>query len=123
LALAAILFVLSIIGMKVSVDWPLDLLERSQAEALKPIANGLVLYAGANNTLIMIVMFAPALIAYLLDVRRYQALRSGAADQTAKVDDGLSFTTASAVVGAITMIAPLLTGPLMDLVKIVVFRS
>jgi hypothetical protein len=122
LALAATLFVLSIIGMKVSVDWPLDLLERSQAEALKPIANGLVLYAGANNTLIMIVMFAPALIAYVLDVRRYQALRSGA-DQTAKVDDGLSFTTASTVVGAITMIAPLLTGPLMDLVKIVVFRS
>lgn len=122
LALAATLFVLSIIGIKVSVDWPLDLLERSQAEALKPIANGLILYAAANNTLIMIVMFAPALIAYVLDVQRYHALRSGA-DQTAKADDGLSFTTASAVVGAITMITPLLTGPLMDLVKTVVFRS
>ena len=69
----------------------------------------------------MIVMFSPALIAYVLDVRRYHALRSGA-DQTAKADDSLAFTTVSAVVGAITMITPLLTGPLMDLVKTVVFR-
>jgi hypothetical protein len=70
----------------------------------------------------MITMFAPALIAYVLDVRRYRVGRF-AADQTAKVDDGLSFTTMSAVVGAITMVAPLLTGPLLDLVKTVVFRS
>jgi hypothetical protein len=122
LALAATLFVLAIIGIMVSVDWPLDLLERSQAEALNPVANGLILYAGANNTLIIIVMFAPALIAYVLDVRRYHDLRIGA-DQTAKADDGLSFTTMSAVVGAITMVTPLLTGPVMDLVKTVVFRS
>lgn len=121
LALAATLFVMAIIGIKVSVDWPLDLLERSQADALKPIANGLILYAGANNTLIMITMFAPALIAYALDVRRYHAGRFGA-DQTAS-DDGLSFTTVSAVVGAITMFTPLLTGPLLDIVKTVVFRS
>ena len=113
---------MAIIGIKVSVDWPLDLLERNQADALKPIANGLILYAGANNTLIMITMFAPALIAYALDVRRYHAGRFGA-DQTAKVDDGLSFTTVSAVVGAITMFTPLLTGPLLDIVKTVVFRS
>jgi hypothetical protein len=33
------------------------------------------------------------------------------------------FTTVSAVVGAITMITPLLTGPLMDLGRSVVFRS
>ena len=122
LALAATLFVLAIIGIKVSVDWPLDLLERSQADALKPVANGIILYASANHTLIMITMFAPALIAYVLDVRRYRVGRF-AADQTAKVDDGLSFTTVSAVVGAITMVAPLLTGPLLDLVKTVVFRS
>jgi hypothetical protein len=122
LALAATLFVLAIIGIKVSVDWPLELLERSQADALKPVANGIILNAGANNTLIMITMFAPALIAYVLDVRRYRAGRFGA-DQTAEADDGLSFTTVSAVVGAITMVTPLLTGPLLELVKTVVFRS
>jgi hypothetical protein len=116
LALAATLFVLAIIGIKVSVDWPLELLETSQADALRPVANGVILYAGANNTLVMIAMFAPPLIAYVLDVRRYRARRFGA-DQTAKVDDGLSFTTLSAVVGAITMFAPLLTGPLLELVK------
>jgi hypothetical protein len=32
-------------------------------------------------------------------------------------------TTVSAVVGAITMVTPLLTGPLLELVKTVVFRS
>jgi hypothetical protein len=122
LALAATLFVLAIIGIKVSVDWPLELLESSQADALRPIANGVILYAGANNTLVMIAMFAPALIAYVLDVRRYRAGRFGA-DQPAKIDDGLSFTTVSAVVGAITMFSPLLTGPLLDIVKTLVFRS
>ena len=83
LALAATLFVLAIIGIKVSVDWPLELLETSQADALRPVANGVILYAGANNTLVMITMFAPPLIAYVLDVRRYRAGRFGA-DQTAK---------------------------------------
>ena len=122
LALAATLFVLAIIGIKVSVDWPLELLETSQADALRPVANGVILYAGANNTLVMIAMFAPPLIAYVLDVRRYRAGRFGA-NQTAKIDDGLSFTTVSAVVGAITMFSPLLTGPLLELVKTVVFRS
>jgi hypothetical protein len=76
LALAATLFVLATIGIKVSVDWPLELLERSQADALKPVANGIILYAGANNTLIMITMFAPALIAYVLDVRRIALVAS-----------------------------------------------
>ena len=72
----------------------------------------------------MITMFAPPLIAYVLDVRSYRAGRFGDAGQTAKIDDDdLSFTTASAVVGAITMFAPLLTGPLLDIVKTVVFRS
>jgi hypothetical protein len=70
----------------------------------------------------MIAMFAPALIAYVLDVRRYRAGRFGA-DQPAKIDDGLSFTTVSAVVGAITMFSPLLTGPLLDIVRTLVLRS
>lgn len=132
LGLASAILVTAVVGTRVMFDWTLGLVEESQAVALKPLADAVVLDVGGGSTLVTILGFGPAVVSYLLDVRRFRASRNIARphnipeatdkEKMSVADDGLSFAPLSTIAGGIAVCAPLLTPPVLDIFKAVLNR-
>jgi hypothetical protein len=110
------MLIITVINVRVLLDWPLRLVEKSHAAVLAPLMNMMVFDLAGGSTLIMLCLFLPAIIAYVLDVNRYRASQF---QETAKVPtaDGLSLAPLSSLASGLAIFAPLLTSPVIDLVK------
>jgi hypothetical protein len=116
LALASTMLIITVINVRVLLDWPLTLIEKSQAAVLAPLMNMMVFDVAGGSTLIMLCLFIPAITAYILDVNKYRALRKAGTSKPT-TDDGLSLAPLSSLAGGLAILAPLLTSPVMELVK------
>jgi hypothetical protein len=122
LALSSTMLIITVVNVRVLLDWPLTLIEKSQAAILSQLMNIMVFDVAGGSTLILLCLFAPAILAYILDVSRYRAL---AEQGTYKVhgpaggdaDDGLSLAPLSSLASGLAILAPLLTSPVMELFK------
>jgi hypothetical protein len=118
LALTSAMLIITVVNVRVLLDWPLGLVEKSLAGVLAPLMNMMVFDVAGGSTLIMLCLFLPAIIAYVLDVNTYRASR---VSETLKVtkDDGLSLAPLSSLASGLAIFAPLLTSPVIELVKTV----
>jgi hypothetical protein len=73
LGFGSTLLVIAVFASEILVDWPASLLAKPQQAALKPLGEALTLLLGAVGTIALFAAMAPALAAYVLDVRRYRA--------------------------------------------------
>jgi hypothetical protein len=112
------MLIITVVNVRVLLDWPLGLVEKSLAGVLAPLMNMMVFDVAGGSTLIMLCLFLPAIIAYVLDVNTYRASR---VSETLKVtkDDGLSLAPLSSLASGLAIFAPLLTSPVIELVKTV----
>jgi hypothetical protein len=95
-----ILFVCVVVGRSCCFDWPLDLIDKTQAAELKPLADMILIGIGGACTVLMLIGITPAIITYTLDLRRFRA-RAGsdrdsvpATEQSqhpTRIEDGLGF--------------------------------
>jgi hypothetical protein len=123
IALSSAMLIITVINVRVLLDWPLTLVEKSQADILSPLTNTMVLDVAAGSTLILLCLFFPAFISYILDVHRYRASRAWSESSKAHsakkedVDDGLSLAPLSSLASGFAILAPLLASPIMDILK------
>jgi hypothetical protein len=134
LLLGSTVFVIGVLSNKALVEWPLQLVRVSQAKALRPIADSLVLQFGALGTTALFAAFTPAIVAWMLDVAAM--MRDAAANPKAKAatkakpsakiglgrgastnEDGLIFAPLSTVTAIIAVLAPVLASPIVDSLK------
>ena len=125
LLLASTCFVIGVLCNKSLVEWPLQLVRLSQAKALRPIADSLVLQFGAIGTTAIFAAFAPAIIAWMLDVNAMTAEASprrrvgGVAKRGASAkDDTLIFAPMATVTAVVAVLAPVLASPVVDSLKL-----
>ena len=118
LVLGSACFVMGVLSNKALVEWPLQLVSAGQAVALRPIADSLILQFGALGTVALFAAFAPAIVAWMLDVERLKAAPAGADKPvTASPADGLVFAPMATVTAVIATLAPILASPVFDSLK------
>ena len=150
LGLGSALFVIGVLADKTLVDWPLSLVIESQKAALQPIADSVTLQLGTMGTIAIIAAFAPAIVAWWLDVQNYRASvtikkkdgdvapvgsESAPSTQTAletpndngqsdaqQANDEFVFAPISTISGIIAALAPLLASPFIDTLKSVLLE-
>lgn len=142
LALGSAILVISVVASKILVEWPPSLLTESQQLALKPIGEASTILLGAMGTIALFAAFAPAVVAYVLDVRSFRsrpaehhfvgaptgASESGenrATDKTKSWQsyDDLGFAALSSMAGLIEILAPILVAPLVEILKVIFASS
>ncbi len=118
LVLGSACFVMGVLSNKALVEWPLQLVSASQAVALRPIADSLVLQFGALGTVALFAAFAPAIVAWMLDVDRLKA-PPAVADKpvAASPADALVFAPMATVTAIIATLAPILASPVFNSLK------
>jgi hypothetical protein len=124
LVLGSTCFVFGVLSNKALVEWPLQLVNASQAKALRPIADSLVLQFGALGTAAIFGAFAPAIVAWMLDVNNKVAdppvkRKIGKAAKVAlpAKDDGLIFAPMTTITAIVALLAPVLASPVFDTLK------
>jgi hypothetical protein len=134
LALGSVILVLAVLASKTLLDWPLALLVDEQRAALRPLADALTFELGGVGTIALIAAFAPAIVAWMLDVEQLkdeQARRAPApagneavgpqpqpqprsptaADPSAA---DLVFAPVSMMMSVVAVLAPVLASPFVD---------
>jgi hypothetical protein len=136
LLLGSVILVLAVLASKTLLDWPLTLLVDEQRAALKPLADALTFELGGVGTIALIAAFAPAIVAWMLDVELFKAAqvsseqaqpRRESAEQPqsrSKTDAGadqpgseLVFAPVSMIASIVVVLAPVLTSPFVDGLK------
>jgi hypothetical protein len=125
--LCSAIFVMGVILTKAIVEWPLTIIDQSQAAGLRPLADVLTLQFGATGTMIILSAFAPAVTAWSIDVRRFRSLshestlnESGINTETLPKDityDSLVIAPKSALTSLMAIIAPLIVSTTIDALK------
>jgi hypothetical protein len=122
IVLASALLIITVVNVKVLLDWPLSLLENKQATALRTLASSMVFDVALGSTLVIVCFFLPSTVSYYLDVLQYRAshttlaVAEGRRTDTAD-DEGLSFAPVASLASGLALLAPLLTSPVIDLLK------
>jgi hypothetical protein len=126
LFLSSTLLVLAVLVAKVLHDWALTLIHSTQAAAMRPMADITVFDTAAGNSLLLLSVFTPAVLAYVLDVRCYRrrmaihlppARTDRAGSATTVQDDELSLAPSSKIAGIVAIAAPVLTPVIGELLK------
>jgi hypothetical protein len=115
IAFGSAIFVVSVTLTKMLLEWPLSLIDESQATALKPVVSALILQFGATGTIIVFCTFTPAISSWLLDVSKYQELHPDAAKELA--DESFALAPSSILTSVSAVIAPIVTSPIVDALK------
>lgn len=114
MVLGSALLVAMVLFVRGLGDWPLSLLTEAQKVALSPAADALVRVWGSAATIALIGLVVPAVISWHLDRAVY---RHGQGESGAPVADGLEIAPLSTASGLLTVLAPLVASPLLDVVK------
>jgi hypothetical protein len=133
--LSSAILVVGVLANKTLVDWPLTLVADSEAAALRPIADAVVLQLGASGTIALFAAFGPAIAAWSLDVAHYRAIKGSRTPSTAEPaksdpatrgagagadtepDGRLIFAPLSTVAAIFAALAPVLASPFFDGLK------
>ncbi|MGN6571788.1 MAG: hypothetical protein ACTHLO_10275 [Pseudolabrys sp.] len=125
LSLGSACFVIAVLSNKALVDWPLQLVRESQAKALRPIADSIVAQFGAVGTAALFGAFAPAIIAWLLDLETLKAqdvagraIKPEARAAELSEIDKLVLAPMSAIGSVVAVLAPVLASPVVDSLKV-----
>jgi hypothetical protein len=118
LGLGSAILVVAVLQSAVLVEWPPSLLVESQQLALKPIGSAMTLLLGAMGTIALLAALAPAIAAFMLDVRAYRATPEGRASERPEADE-LGFAPLSSITGVLAALAPLLFSGLAEVIKAV----
>lgn len=106
-------FVMGVLCNKALVEWPLTLVATSQAVALTPIADSLVLQFGALGTAAIFLAFAPAVAVWMLDVNALPRPAQTGHANAARADT-LQFAPPAIITSIVAVVAPLLASPVAD---------
>jgi hypothetical protein len=133
LGFGSTLLVIAVFASEILVDWPASLLAKPQQAALKPLGEALTLLLGAVGTIALFAAMAPALAAYVLDVRRYRARTTvwfvepeprpaaqpslPAKKPAQPADDALGFAPVPVISAVVAAFAPLLASSLLQVMK------
>lgn len=121
LALSSMILFVAVVASKLLIDWPLKLVFLKQREVLKPIADALTTHLGATGSIGLLAAATPAVAAWMLDGDRHRE----AAIKLAKVKkeppppppSELEFKAIPVITNVLIVVAPLLAGPIAELVK------
>jgi hypothetical protein len=115
LGLGSAILVLAVLSSRTLLGWPLQLLTEPYRKALLPIADALTMQLGATSTIALVAAFAPAIIAWQLDVAAYNerpAKQEG--DAAMAMDANLVFAPMSLITSIVAVLAPLLASPFVN---------
>lgn len=119
----ATLLVLLVVVDKVLLAWPQGLMTPAVGKTYGVLAAATANYWGAQGTALLLCALGPALLSLKRDIDRAsnadEKTNQPAIDKWRK-ENGLAFAPASVVAAAITTAAPLLTGPIVDIITNIV---
>lgn len=117
LAGAAIL-VLLVAANKVLLTWPQGMMKPEAAKAYGVLASAVANYWGGLGTGILLCTLVPAVVSIKADIDKASGARGldFAGQEKWRKENGLEVATGSALATAATAAAPLLTGPVIDIV-------
>jgi hypothetical protein len=116
---AAALLVLTVIGQRILLAWPQGLLQPDIAKQFALLANGFTTHSGVSATVLIACIVLPSILSLKDDIK----LAAAAATNDGRMRERdwlkknqLEFAPASVVTTALATAAPMLTGPLVDIV-------
>lgn len=116
---SAAILVLLVVVNKVLLAWPQGLMTADAGKSYGVLAAATANYWGAQGTSLLICALAPALLSLKRDIDQASGTE-GKKDQAAidkwRKENGLNFAPVSVIGAAVTTAAPLLTGPIVDVV-------
>jgi hypothetical protein len=120
--LTSAVLVVYVLISKMLLDWPLSLLADAQRPTFELISESVLFHWSAAATIVLLLIFIPALVAYLLDVAAYRARRRGDAETSASLPaDGLEFARwSSGMANVVIALAPLLASPIANMLKAII---
>jgi hypothetical protein len=118
LGIGSSILVLGVIANKLLLEWPASLVADEQRAAMQPIFDGLMFQFGTVASVSLITAFAPAIVAWMLDVEQLHAKAKVRAkpktESEAPPDGKLVFAPLSLVTSLLALLAPMLTSPFID---------
>jgi hypothetical protein len=119
---AAALLVLIVISQKILLAWPQGLLRPGPAEQFAVLANGYTTHSGVSATVLVACIVLPAILSLKDDIKLAAAVATN--DGPTRERDWiqknqLDFAPASVVTTALATAAPMLSGPIIDIVATV----
>jgi hypothetical protein len=117
---AAILLVLLIVSTKVLVAWPRGLMNYDEAKSFGALTGALVNHWGAIATGLLLCAGVPALLSVQTDIKRAEeaATKDKETNENWRRKNHLEFELMSVLAAVIAAAAPLLTGPTVDVLGV-----
>jgi protein-S-isoprenylcysteine O-methyltransferase Ste14 len=120
MVIVAGILVLTVLITRALIGWQINFLCQPERDALAPLAASLADYWGASSTGVMIAAFLPAFFAWSHDVAHFgEKILPDGTDAERKerlVTEGLVFAPTTSLTALLTIAAPALASPILNLV-------
>jgi hypothetical protein len=120
ISVAAVLLVLIVLSEKLLLAWLQGLMTSEAAKPFAVLANGYATHAGVSATVLIACASLPAIVSLNADMRNAAsaATKNGLSSEREWLrKNQLEFATASGFVAALTTAAPMLTSPVVDILR------